>query len=134
MCGPASIWAVMISAPAAAKDKWRCEDECLTNVATKGNNAPNTGGNQENLLCGQTGHLTNFALLLIGNDGEDPCQSGGKSNTLAWISLGMVGGAMLVVALSVLAVEVHFRWRQSQFNRKLSKAYSQRSGITASTD
>ena len=30
--------------------KWKCQDECLTSA--------------NNLLCGQTPHLTNFALLL----------------------------------------------------------------------
>ena len=62
----------------------------------------------------QSHHLTNFALLLIGNDGEDQCLSG-KDNTLAWVSLGMVAGAIVIVALSVVLVEVWVRWKKHQF-------------------
>jgi hypothetical protein len=102
------------------KKKWRCEDECLTNIATKGAN--DKGGTEvENLLCGQTGHLTNFALLLVGSDGQDPCQSS-KDNTLAWVSLGLVAVAIVVVALSGLVVEARIRWRLSLLNNKLKRA------------
>ena len=100
------------------KNKWRCEDECLTTGAARGVNASNAGADGENLLCGQTSHLTNFALLLIGGDGEAPCLSG-KGNTFAWISLGMVGGAILAVSLSVVAIEINFRRTRYQTDRKL---------------
>ena len=99
------------------KNDWRCEDDCLTTV---GNNAAAGETKRENLLCGQTSHLTNFALLLKGNDREDPCKSG-DNNTLAWISLGMVGGAILFVFLSVVMVEVLFRWRYYKQRRLLKK-------------
>ena len=108
------------------KGKWICEDECLTTVASKGTNASNRRSQIENLLCGQTDHLTNFALLLSGSEKEDqdPCGSS-KDNTLAWVSLGMVGGAILLVALSAVAVEFYIRWRQSQLNRQLEKLFTQ---------
>ena len=93
------------------KAKWRCEDECLTSV-TKGN------AKIDNLLCGQTGHLTNFALLVTGSDEVDPCEAG--RNTLSWISLGMVGGAILVVAFCVVLVEFFIRWKHYQEVRKLA--------------
>ena len=102
------------------KDKWTCEDECLTTVATKGTNASDAGAKTESFLCGQTSHLTNFALLLTGGEGADPCQSG-KDNTLAWISLGMVGAAVLVVAFAVLLIEVHIRWNHYQTEKELNK-------------
>ena len=104
------------------KNKWICEDECLTTVAFKGSNVFN-GTKGEHILCGQTDHLTNFALLLTGTDTEDPCQSG-RHNTLAWISLGMVGGAVLLVSFSVLVVELHFRWGRIKLDRQLRAACS----------
>ena len=104
------------------KDKWRCEDKCLTTVASKG--TPNDSTQEESLLCGKTDHLTNFALLLTGSDGEDPCGSGKvNDNTLAWISLGMVGGAVLVIFLSVLALEVRIRRERYQINKKLAACF-----------
>jgi hypothetical protein len=102
------------------KDKWRCEDECLTNVVTGDSNAADgEAKGMERLLCGQTGHLTNFALLLVGSVGEDPCKSDKDSNTLAWISLGMVIGAVFVVSLSVLIIEVYIRWKHLQSDKEL---------------
>ena len=68
----------------------------------------------ENLECGQTDHLTNFALLLVGSDADDPCLSG-KDNTLAWVSLGMVAGAVVVVVFSVVLLEIRMRWKNRPF-------------------
>ena len=80
--------------------KWVCEDECLLS-------------NKNGLWCGQTDHLTNFALLLSsvnkGQKESNPCQSVSQSDTLAWISLGLVIGAILWVALGILAIEVYYR-------------------------
>ena len=98
------------------RNKWKCEDECLT--------VPKSGMNRENLLCGQTDHLTSFALLLFGKDEEYPCKSD-PDKTLAWISLGMVAGAIVVVALSVVFVEVYFRWRLYRLDKQLTKACTQ---------
>ena len=100
------------------KAKWICEDECLTTFTAQSTNATKGRDKGETLLCGQTDHLTNFALLLIGNEEEDPCRSG-KGNTLAWISLGMVGGAILLVAISVLVIEIQMRWNSHQISRQL---------------
>ena len=75
---------------------------------------------KENLFCGQTSHLTNFSLLQQGNDAKEPCQTG-SDNSLAWASLGMVAGAANLVILSVLAVELQFRWRQQQLDIYLTK-------------
>ena len=101
------------------KGKWKCEDQCLTSVVTKGANS--VRAKEEKLLCGETSHLTNFALLLVSNKREYPCQSS-ENGTLAWISLGMVCGAVLIVALSVLVVELHFRWKMYQLDKQLTKA------------
>ena len=80
------------------KDKWTCQDECLNNAG------------QGSLYCGRTDHLTNFALLLSGSSGKsDPCVSQSVDNTLAWASLGLVVGAILIVALGVIAIEIRVR-------------------------
>ena len=92
------------------KDKWICEDECLTTSPAKGNRS-NEGTSAEGyFLCGRTAHLTNFALLLTGN-GADSCQPDNQDSTLAWISLGMVIGAILLVALCGFVIEMRIRWR-----------------------
>ena len=49
------------------KAKWKCEDKCLTRT-------------KEGSLCGQTNHLTNFALLLLGPSEEDPCNPKGDGD------------------------------------------------------
>jgi hypothetical protein len=100
--------------------RWRCEDKCLTNFPQIDSNSTG-GGTKESLLCGKTDHLTNFALLLTGSLEQDPCKSG-KGNTLAWVSLGMVVGAILLVALSVVVIELHFRWRHYKIESRLTKA------------
>ena len=78
------------------KEKWVCEDECLLLT------------DKEDQLCGTTDHLTNFALLLNGKgkSNADLCHSN-QDLTLAWISMGMVAGAMLIISLCVIALEVH---------------------------
>ena len=90
--------------------RWQCVDECLTSNSRKGDKDWTKEGT---LLCGQTDHLTNFALLLQGSEEQQqqgPCHSP-SSDVLAWLSLGMVAGAILVILFSVVAIEFRFRWR-----------------------
>jgi hypothetical protein len=90
--------------------KWRCEDECLSNP-----------GNHS-LLCGRTDHLTNFALLLSGSSTEgDPCVSQSNDNTLAWVSLGLVAGAILIVALSGIAIEIRTRLHSRKLETQIAR-------------
>ena len=93
--------------------KWKCQDECLT-----------TGGGA-NLLCGQTDHLTNFALLLSGAGGQnEPCQSFSRNNTLPWVSLGMVAGAVVIVLLFSVIIEINIRWRKYKQDRLKCKSFT----------
>jgi hypothetical protein len=102
------------------KSKWRCEDKCLSNIRNKGDKAKER--EKGNIVCGQTGHLTNFALLFAGaGKGEDPCQSKSKDNVLPWLSLGLIIGAILVVALSALIIEVYYRWKAHRRNKLIGK-------------
>ena len=94
------------------KSKWKCEDKCLT-VPGKGS----SGG--DHVVCGETGHLTNFALLLDLSEEGEPCQS--DNFILASIATGLVGGAVLVVAFSVLLLEVYFRHKQNRLSRHIRK-------------
>ena len=91
------------------QSRWKCEDPCLTNKDSK------------SLLCGQTDHLTNFALLLTGNlKGGDPCNPA-VEKTLSWISVGFVAGAIILVILSGIAVEIWVRVRILKENRELQQ-------------
>jgi hypothetical protein len=98
------------------KAKWVCEDECLSYTG------------KDDQLCGETDHLTNFALLLTGaaggNGNGDPCSSFSQDNTLAWVSLGLVAGAILIVALSVIVVEVRTRWNNHRLDSQISQRIS----------
>ena len=82
--------------------QWECEDPCLKQE-----------GNQ---YCGSTDHLTSFALLLDGggngNNGNDPCDSDSTDYTLAWISLGLVAGAICCIILAIIALELRFRKKE----------------------
>ena len=84
------------------KDQWRCEDLCLIR--------------RGNELCGQTDHLTNFALLIMGNLNDDPCSTEIGHNVLAWISLGLVGLAILFVVIGVCLIEVRYRYVRYKIN------------------
>ena len=91
------------------KGEWLCEDECITS--------------QNDLFCGETDHLTNFALLLSGGkpDEGDPCHPQSQNRTMAWLSLGFVAGAVLIVALSVVVIEIFVRIKKNRLNRDLQK-------------
>ena len=88
------------------ESRWKCEDECLTTTG------------KEDSLCGQTGHLTNFALLLSGREERmNVCGSISQDRSLSWISLGFVLFAILVVMASSLVIEARIRWRN--YKKKL---------------
>ena len=91
--------------------RWRCEDCSLE----KGSSAEG----QEDLICGETPHLTSFALLLTGQSGQ--CASDNQMDQiLSWVSLGLVCCAILVVIMGVIAIEIRVRFR----NLKLEKRFS----------
>ena len=78
-------------------------------------------GKISSLYCGQTDHLTNFALLLTGNPGKNaPCDSLSVDNTLAWVSLGLVAGAVLIVAFCVIVIEVRTRLQTRQLETEIA--------------
>lgn len=82
-----------------SQQEWVCEDLRLT---------PNDAQGQ---LCGLTGHLTSFALLLGGDTG-----SSGEyfpQSTIAWLSLGFIAGALVVIVLATGLIEVRFRRKKS---------------------
>ena len=101
------------------RGKWRCEDKCLTTNGTK----------REDTLCGQTDHLTNFALLFFGNSNqyEDPCSSNTPDFTLFWISLGLGMGAILLIACCVVLNEVRYQWAAIYRAKLLGKTQSSHS-------
>ena len=104
-----------------SKSKWQCEDECLLQT-------------DKGQLCGKTDHLTNFALLLTGktggsggNGGGSVCQSSSVETAFAWVSLGIVAGAILLVGISVIGTEIYFRHqtiKQARLLREIA-AHSQ---------
>lgn len=91
------------------KSEWECEDRCVKE--------------KDNTFCGSTGHLTSFALLLGGGGNQRKCDNQ-MDETIMWTSVGFAAGALVIVALSVVIIEVSVRVRshkQARFLRGLGK-------------
>ena len=67
---------------------WKCEDKCLD-------------GNDLDFECGNTPHLTNFALLLadVNNYGRGQCDS-----SFDWITTSWIGDLILIISLAALMI------------------------------
>ena len=64
--------------------------------------------------CDSVSLCTNFAILLSGAGGgkggqDDPCSSSSQDYTLPYISLGFIAGAICIVLLSIIIIEIRFR-------------------------
>ena len=70
---------------------WLCEDLSLAS-------------NGQGQLCGVTGHLTSFALLLGSGDGS----SYFFNSSIAWVSLGFLIGSILIVVFAIGVIEIHY--------------------------
>ena len=77
------------------KNRWRCQDPCLEQ--------------QNGTFCGQTDHLTSFALLLRGGGNTDPCKSESTGRVLAWLSLAFICLAIVAVLAGIVIVEIRHR-------------------------
>lgn len=76
--------------------KWECEDYCLEES--------NDG------LCGQSRHLTNFALLLDSEAGsESRCGSGSEDYLYIYLSVAFVCAAVFIVIVAAVAIEIKIR-------------------------
>lgn len=57
--------------------------------------------------CGQTDHLTNFAILLNSNDRSQKCET--DSDLLfAWLSLGFVLAAIILIIIAIALIELWY--------------------------
>jgi len=87
-------------------DEWKCEDQCLEK--------------KDNAYCGQTDHLTSFALLL--GQGVKDC-SDSADRLFIWLSVGFIGGALILVLVAVISMEIYLRVaskRRSEFLRQIA--------------
>lgn len=75
--------------------RWECEDYCLKS--------------SDGRLCGESDHLTNFALLLSTADSGEKCGSSSKEYVIAYLSMAFVVAAIVAVAVVVLSLEIRFR-------------------------
>jgi len=82
--------------------EWVCQDKCLKE--------------ENGLLCGETDHLTSFALLLSGGAGNE-CEE--RNYIYSWLTLGFVCATLLIVLLAVLAIELHIRLRRVHRRRRI---------------
>ena len=92
-----------------SSNSWVCEDECTEK--------------SDGLICGETNHLTSFALLLQGKGNSDRCES--EDYFYAWLSLGFVGVALILFFIAVITAEIRMayikRKRASLFKRIATK-------------
>jgi len=91
-------------------DKWICEDKCLKKE-------------KSGALCGTTGHLTSFALLLQidGGDKED-CGDEAALTPIVILSIAFLGAAGLLVVLSTILIELRYHWKRRARSQALHLA------------
>ena len=91
-------------------EKWICEDECLQN--------------EDDTLCGESPHLTSFALLLSGGNGRnrdnDPCGTDSFQFLYSWLSLAFVGCALCCILFAIIVIELFFLQGYKKKNRALT--------------
>ena len=95
---------------------WKCQDHCLKL--------------QNDTLCGETDHLTNFALLLSGGGGG----SGGNKNkcgaddpqldSFFWLSLAFVLGAILICIITSILYDLKKRHDRAALASEISSRLS----------
>jgi len=80
-----------------------------------------------NQYCGETDHLTSFALLLNGIDGKkSACDSNSIDYTLAWISMALLIAAILAIVIAIIAIESGYRIRRYRKHETLRMIQSER--------
>lgn len=77
--------------------QWECEDLCLESSGDS--------------LCGETDHLTNFALLLDSSAGDGCGSKEAADYVVAYLSIAFVAVAIVVVLIFIVLVEKHIRTR-----------------------
>ena len=86
--------------------EWECEDSCLKE-------------SKEGMLCGETPHFTNFAILL-GDVEAGNCDST-EEQVIAWLSLAFIilgiGFCLVVSAVYEMNVRKRMKKRASVFSR-----------------
>lgn len=93
------------------RGRWKCEEDCLERE----------NGN----YCGETDHLTNFALLLGGNGGGgadgDPCETLTPNYLFAWLAIAAVALACCCIVLGIIAIEIRYRKKQYDQHKSFNK-------------
>jgi len=95
------------------RQQWICEDPCLKRSG--------------DAVCGSTGHLTSFAILLgggPGNNDHDPCSDNSFNEIIPWLSLGFICLAVILVITAAVGLEVMMcirRRRRKSFTESLER-------------
>lgn len=98
---------------------WECEDYCLSTSDDK--------------VCGNSSHLTNFALLLDNEGGSSSrCGASSQDWRLVWASAALVGVAICVVLIAIAAYEIRYRMAVRADDARLTRAFvTSPVGVTA---
>ena len=97
-----------------ADGEWECEDYCLES--------------SDDGLCGKSRHLTNFALLLDSEAGSSArCGSSSQDFLYIYLSVAFVGGAICLVILAVVLIEIKIRKNTRNTDSRLTYNSSRQS-------
>lgn len=91
--------------------EWECEDFCLS-------------AGKDNSVCGDSDHLTNFAILLDTRGGSDSrCDSSSLDLSFVWASTALVVAAIILVLFTGLVYEVRLRMAVKADDVRLTRAF-----------
>jgi len=100
-------------------EQWECQDYCLSST---------TSDEGEELLCGNTDHLTNFALLLDTDAGSSSrCGSSSMDLLYVYLSVAFVCISIFIVSAVVISREAYHRYDAHLTDKRLT--YTGSSGI-----
>jgi len=77
------------------------------------------------MYCGKTNHLTSFSILLEGNGGSST-----EDYIIAWVSLGVVGLAIIYIAIAVVLIELRYQKKRHEVTDKIKKISTYNSSET----
>lgn len=96
--------------------EWECEDYCLEDTGDS--------------LCGESRHLTNFALLLDSEAGSSSrCGSSSQDYLYIYLSVASVGAAVCIIILAAVMIEVRIRRNTKSTDSRLTYNSSRHSSM-----
>merc|ERR1712000_339874 len=88
--------------------EWKCQDPCLKR-------------NGDNSVCGETGHFTNFVVLLTGaGAGCTNSSDAGIDKVITYLSIASIILACCCIVVAIFAMEMFLKYEKKKKNEKLA--------------